>query len=311
MVFGWLGLMLMLLHFPNGELHPPVAAPWIYGLLVLNLIMLNLNFLSTAIFEIPSQMANPYALLAIEPISAPILVLAIPLYTPFLAMVLVSPLFRYRKSSYRERLQIKWMALFAGAFILYVVLGLIIYPVLTGGQMMNPGNSLFALFFYIAVGLFPPCAIGVAVLRHRLWDLDLIIRRTLVYSTLTVVLTLVYFGSVTLFQNVFTTASRQQSPTAVVLSTLVIAALFTPLRKGIQERIDRRFYRKKYDAEQVLSTFSSILREEVDLDYLTSSIQGVVEATLQPVHVSLWLLRAGRRNQTLSPEAKNEDTSIH
>ena len=311
MVFGWIGLMLMLLHFPSGEIHPPGIADWIYRLLGLNITITSLIFFSTAVFQIPSQMANPYALPALQPYAELINGVGILLLIPILALAMVSPVLRYRKCSYRERQQLKWLGLFAGSFVVYILVGLIAYPLLTGGQTMNPGDNLFALIFYIAVGLFPPIAIGVAVLRHHLWDIDLIIRRTLVYSTLTVILSLVYFGSVTLLQNLFTTASRQQSPTAVVLSTLVIAALFTPLRRGIQEWIDRRFYRKKYDAEQVLAGFSTVLREEVDLDNLTNSIQGVVEGTLQPAHVSIWLVQADHRKKQTYLEIRSENPTRH
>jgi hypothetical protein len=309
MIFGWAGFMLMLAHFPSGEIHPPVLAPWIYRLLGFTILVNNLMFFSTAILQVPSQMANPYLMPALQPYAGLISGIAILVWTPLLVLILLSPVLRYRKGNYRERQQIKWLALFTGSFLLYVLVGLIVYPLLTGGPVMYPGNSLFALIFYITVGLFPPLAIGVAVLRHRLWDLDLIIRRTLVYSTLTVILSMIYFTSVTLLQELFTTASGQQSPTAVVLSTLVIAASFTPLRRAIQERIDRRFYRRKYDAEQVMTSFSRILKEEVDLDYLTNSIQGVVEGTLQPAHVSLWLRQAGGQNKTPFSEATRGDTT--
>ena len=311
MVFGWLGLMLMLVHFPSGVIHPPVIASWIYRWLGLNVIMISLLFLNTAIFEVPSAMANPFYLPGLQPYTELINGLALLLFIPIIVLALVSPALRYRQGSYRERQQIKWLVLFAGSFVVYSLVGLIVYPLLTGGEIMNPGDSLFALIFYIIVGLFPPVAIGVAVLRHRLWDIDLIIRRTLVYSTLTVILSLIYFGSVTLLQNLLTTASGQQSPTAVVLSTLVIAALFTPLRRGIQERIDRRFYRRKYDAEQVMSAFTAILKEEVDLDYLRNSIQGVVEGTLQPAHVSLWLRKADHPKKNPYLEVSSEGSTRH
>jgi hypothetical protein len=154
------------------------------------------------------------------------------------------------------------------------------------------GNNLFGIFFYIFTGLFPPIAIGVAVLRHRLWDIDIIIHRTLVYSILTVSLTVVFFGSVALLQSLFTTVIGHQSPAAIMLSTLAIVLLFTPLRRGIQERIDHRFYRHKYDAEQVLADFGTTLRDEADLESLTNSILGVIEETMQPTHLSLWLRKA-------------------
>jgi hypothetical protein len=174
----------------------------------------------------------------------------------------------------------------------FTILVLILYPLLTGNEVMNPGDNLFGMLFFTITYSFPPVAIGVAVLRHRLWDIDIIIHRTLVYSILTVSLTVLFFGSVALLQSLFTTVIGHQSPAAIVLSTLAIAMLFTPLRRGIQERIDRRFYRHKYDAEQVLADFGTTLRDEADLDSLTNSILGVVGETMQPTQVSLWLCKA-------------------
>jgi K+-sensing histidine kinase KdpD len=158
------------------------------------------------------------------------------------------------------------------------------------------------LLFFIFIGLFPPLAIGVAVLRYRLWDIDLLIRRTLVYSILTVILTLIYFGSVVSLQELSQLITRQQeSPVATVLSTLAIAALFSPLRRRIQARVDHRFYRQKYNAEQVLANFSTTLREEVNLEQLTDSILEVVRETMQPIHVSLWLSQASSPKSRAAP----------
>jgi hypothetical protein len=292
--FGWPGLFLMVLHFPDGQIYPPGAARWTYRLLGTFFAMTNLIFLSWATLAVPAGMANPFHLPALAPYAEQINGLGLLLGSPILVLALVSPVLRFRKGSPRERLQIKWLALFAGASITYVILGLVVYPLFTGGETMNPGTDISAMIFYLTTGLFPPLAIGLAVLRHRLWDIDLIIRRTLVYSILTVCLTLVYFGSVVVLQQLFTTATGRQSPAAIVLSTLAIAALFTPFRRRIQTFIDRRFYRRKYNAERVLATFGSTLREKVDLDQLTNSIQGVVEETMQPAHLSLWLRRGDR-----------------
>jgi hypothetical protein len=290
MVFGWLGLFLMLLHFPDGKIYPSGAATWIYNLLAIFIPLPSLIFLSTASFRDPSQMANPFHLPYLQKYSELITGAGILSFSPIILMAFISPVLRYRKGSPRERQQIKWLALFAGFFVLYTLLGLIAYPLLTGGQVMNPGTSLFAVFFYLTTGLFPPLAIGVAVLRYRLWDIDILIRRTLVYSILTVVLTLVFFGSVVLLQELSQIITQQQeSPVATVLSTLTIAALFIPIRQRIQSFIDRRFYRQKYNAEQVLAAFSATLRDEVELDLLTNSILGVARETLQPEHASLWL----------------------
>ena len=136
-----------------------------------------------------------------------------------------------------------------------------------------------------------PAAIGIAVLRYRLYEIDVVINRTLVYGPLTAMLVVVYFGVVVGLQAVFRalTEQEQQPQLAVVVSTLVIAALFNPLRRRIQSFIDRRFYRKKYDARKTLEEFSVKLREETDLQTLNSDLVGVVQETMQPAHVSLWL----------------------
>ena len=205
-------------------------------------------------------------------------------------MVPVSLVLRVRKGSILERQQIKWLALFGAILAAGTILGFIVYPLITGGEMFSREDTLFSLLFFFSMGLFPALAIGVAVLRYRLWDIDIIIRRTLVYSILTGFLTLVYFGSVVLLQELFQLITGQnQSPVATVLSTLAIAALFTTFRRRIQSVIDRRFYRQKYNAEKVLAAFSTTLRHEVDPDHLTKSILAVVEETMQPAHLSLWI----------------------
>ena len=136
-----------------------------------------------------------------------------------------------------------------------------------------------------------PVFTGIAILRYRLYDIDIIINRTLVYGSLTLLLALVYFGGVTATQAIFRTLSgqEQQPQLAIVISTLVIAALFNPLRGRIQAFIDRRFYRKKYDAAKTLEAFSFRLREETDLQALNGELTRVVRETMQPEHVSVWL----------------------
>jgi hypothetical protein len=149
---------------------------------------------------------------------------------------------------------------------------------------------LFGLTFALV-----PAAIGLAILRYRLWDIDVVIRRTLVYSILTGLLALTYFGAVLVLQNVFRALTGQtQNSLAAVLSTLAIAALFVPLRSRVQRAIDRRFFRSKYDAARALGGFAASARDETDLDNLSAQLVRVVDDTMQPAQVSLWL-RPGRQ----------------
>jgi hypothetical protein len=130
---------------------------------------------------------------------------------------------------------------------------------------------------------------GIAITRYRLYEIDLIINRTLVYGSLTAMLVALYFGGIVVLQRLFVLLTSQKSTLAVVASTLVIAALFTPLRLRIQSFIDRRFYRRKYDTRKTLEAFSAQLRNETDLGALSAELVGVVRETMQPAHVSLWL----------------------
>jgi hypothetical protein len=192
-----------------------------------------------------------------------------------------------RKGRAVERQQIKWL-LFAGTifFVGNILKNTVFSPL--GGVSWG----LWVGYLLVAVGgLGGPIAIGVAILRYRLYEIDTLINRTLVYAALTATLALIYFGGVAASEAIFRgiTGQDEQPQLAIVVSTLVIAALFNPLRRSIQSFIDRRFYRSKYDAAKTLEAFSAKLRDETDLDALSGDLVGVVKDTMQPAHVSLWL----------------------
>lgn len=192
---------------------------------------------------------------------------------------ILSLLIRFLRSRGDERAQMKWLVYTA---VMSISIMLLLSFVL--GE-----DSLFLGIFSSAIPIYLTIAIGIAILRHQLFDIDIIIRRTLQYALLTGLLIFVYFGLVITLQNVYASISNQQSPIIIVISTLVIAALFNPLRNRIQDFIDRRFYRRKYDAQRALSSFASAARDEVDMDNLTAELLKVVDESLQPERVSLWL----------------------
>jgi hypothetical protein len=158
---------------------------------------------------------------------------------------------------------------------------------LVGGD--TPLTLLFLKVGFALSFMLIPLSIGVAVLRSHLFDIDILINRTLVYGSLTAMLVAVYFVAIVVLQRIFVGLTGQESTLAVVVSTLVIAALFNPLRRRIQSFIDRRFYRRKYDARKTLEAFSSQLRDETDLEALNDDLVGIVRETMQPAHASLWL----------------------
>jgi hypothetical protein len=204
-------------------------------------------------------------------------------------VALGSQVYRYwRVSGPVPRQQTKWLVgMILAALVIDLPLSVLSPP---KGSLAFMAELTFNYLFTLTIWL----AVAIAIMRYRLWDIDLIIRRTLVYSTLTVVLALVYFGGVVVLQTLFgALTGGRQSPLVVVLSTLFIAGLFAPLRRRIQVIIDRRFYRHKYDSARTLATFGASLRDEVALDQLQSQLVAVVDETMQPAHVSLWLPTAG------------------
>jgi hypothetical protein len=167
--------------------------------------------------------------------------------------------------------------------------GFLVFPLV---DVLHPGVLLASLLtntaFFVLL-LFIPISIAIAILRYRLYEIDLLINRVLVYGSLTATLVGLYFGGIVVLQRLFVLLTGQQSTLAVVASTLLIAGLFNPLRRRIQSFIDRRFYRRKYDARKTLEEFSAQLRDETDLNALSDDLVGVVRETMQPAHVSLWL----------------------
>jgi hypothetical protein len=200
--------------------------------------------------------------------------------------------YRYlRVYNHVQRQQTKWLVYALSVYVVIVVLFLVIGGLVPAfSQPDSPyrlARATMNTLFFILI----PLSIGLAILRYRLWDIDLIIHRTLVYGSLTALLALVYFGLVIGLQALVRlfTGQVSQSPVVIVASTLAIAALFHPLRKRIQTIIDRRFYRRKYDAAKTVAAFSATLRQEVDLEQLREQLLAVVQETMQPSHVSLWL----------------------
>jgi len=187
---------------------------------------------------------------------------------------------RFRRAAGEQRQQIKWLALAA----VFAAVGWV-FSSLTYETKLEAAGILLVLFSFLGI----PLAVGIAVLKYRLYEVDLLINRTLVYGSLTATLVALYFGAVVLLQRIFVTLTGQQSTLAVVASTLLIAALSNPLRRRVQAFVDRRFYRSKYDTRKTLEAFSARLRDETDLDALSDDLVGVVRETTQPAHVSLWL----------------------
>jgi len=196
----------------------------------------------------------------------------------------ISLFIRLRRARDLERQQIKW---FVYATALTICGGILTYPVseAIGSQWLK-----WIGFVPFIVGVMAiPISMGIAILRYRLYEIDILINRTLVYGALTAILAVVYFGGIVLLQGVFVALTGERSTLAVVASTLAIAALFIPMRRRVQGFVDRRFYRRKYDAAKTLEAFSVKLRDETDLDALSDDLVGVVRETMQPAHVSLWL----------------------
>jgi hypothetical protein len=284
-IYSWvwvpaLGFIVFLpLLFPNGRLPSPRWRPFAW----LSVLLAGAGTIMAAFSPGPGvglSIHNPFGMESLPNLNEQLQALMFALI--FVASA--SLVWRLYHARGVERQQIKWVA-YAGALgggaslPTYTVLEAVDLPWL---QMVGHVPALVGI-----VGV--PTAVGIAITRYRLYDIDILINRTLVYGTLTAMLVAVYIGGIVLSQRLFVLLTGQQSTLAVVASTLVIAALFNPLRRRIQFFVDRRFYRRRYDARKTLEIFSARLREETDLDALSDDLVDVVRETMQPAHISLWL----------------------
>jgi hypothetical protein len=293
---GLLGIYLILL-FPDGQLPSRGWRPLALFSGAVIVLLSVAEGLAPGPLENQGGVRNPFGIEAL-----PWLVGVAQIITPLLPLCIlasaVSMVLRFRRSRGEVRQQIKWVAFVTSLVGLLYLCAMIVSQllfVLRGGGSLPPTPWWLDLLFSVAVLGFAavPVAIGFAVLRYRLYDIDIIINRTLVYGSLTAMLVAIYLSGVATTQLLYRTLTgqEQQPQFAVVVSTLAIAALFNPLRHRIQSFIDRRFYRRKYNARKTLEEFSAKLRDETDLETLNRDLAGVIDETLQPAHISLWLRR--------------------
>lgn len=276
--------------FPSGRLPSP-RWRWLVGVIVLaagmNVVLPILTpgfiyvYRGDEAFSLP--VSNPTGWAVRPPAFAAVLGQSWTLAILAYLAAIVAGLVRYRRARGDERQQLKWFAYFAALSLLILLLSVF------GSLVPAVGEVAWVRAFdelgLVVVTIGAPVAAGIAILRYRLYDIDQIINRTLVYGLLTAALSLIYFGSVAVLQRVFVS----QSPLVLVASTLLIAVLFAPLRARLQATIDRRFHRRRYDAQRVLQAFSATIRDEVNVDRLSDAFQAVVQQVVEPTAISLWL----------------------
>jgi hypothetical protein len=286
---GLLGIYLVLL-FPDGSL--PSKRWRVLAWLSATVIVLGSAGIALRPGRLPDLggVRNPFGLeghfWVVDVMSAAVLLFPLCLLASALSLVM-----RFLRSGGEERGQIKWIA-FAASVVGVGFFSVIIGDFFIPSDAAGGARPLWQRLLEDAVTLSfagVPIAVGIAVLKYRLYDIDVLINRTLVYGPLTAMLIAFYFGGIVVLQRLFVILTGQQSTLAIVASTLLIAALFNPLRRRIQSFIDRRFYRRKYNARRTLEAFSVKLRDETDLGALNDELVGVVRETMQPSHVSLWL----------------------
>jgi hypothetical protein len=277
----WMSIIpLLFLLFPTGRL--PSKRWWPFTGLIILAYLVMMIFLWQSPSAAFTPLPNPFqatgaAGQTIDNITSTALTFILFFAIPVSALSVVV---RAARAKGPERQQYKWLGLASFLLIATILLNSEIVPLLPGTL-----DALLEAAAYAGV----PLAVGIAVMRYRLWDIDVIIRKTVLYAVVTILLGVVYTVLVLIFQGIFTRVTGQDSPAALVLSTLAIAGLFTPLRRWVQSFIDRRFYRRKYDAEQVLNRFAQTARDETDLETLTAELVGVIQETMEPEFVTLWL----------------------
>jgi hypothetical protein len=289
----WITYLLLLLYFPDGKPYFRRAGTWmgrawllLFGIVWLLTILPSRTVHYSAVNtnnSIDNTIRNPFYVPGLEGL-VPVGVAITSIFASFyLLFILVSLVVRYRAGGMRERHQLKWL-LWGG--LIWIVPQAVI-PLLPG--LPPAAASALAAYGIVGATILPVLTIGPAILLNNLWDIDVIIRRTLIYTVLTASLGLIYWGGVVALQSLLRPLTGEGNDLAIVATTLAVAALFLPLRRFIQRVIDRRFFRRKYDAAHTLAAFGQVARDEVDLDALTSKLIGVVEETMQPERVSLWL----------------------
>jgi uncharacterized membrane protein YcgQ (UPF0703/DUF1980 family) len=277
---GWfLIVTFLLLLFPAGKLPSPRWRPVLWGAVGFVVLYTLSSWLTPKTNELRlTSVSHP---LGLEYKSMGLLYEFVNITFPLLIVACgMAVIVRFRRSRGDERQQLKW---FAYAVTVMTVVFVIWFSFALAG-LIAPSSVMYDVPL---IGL--PVATGIAILKHRLYDIDVIINRTLVYGSLTATLVALYFGAIVVLQRFFVLLTGQQSTVAVVASTLLIAAMFTPMRRRIQGLIDRSFYRSKYDSRKTLEAFSARLRDETDLNAVSDDLVGVVRETMQPAHVSLWL----------------------
>ena len=287
---GLMGTFLVLL-YPDGHLPSPRWRPVAWVCAATIVLGTSAIILSPGAMEespVPTT-TNPLAWQAGEPLLVVLQVAVLPLLPLGIVACAVALVRRFRSSQGVERLQLKWLAL-VGAVValLYLLTMLAVLVVSTTDLSATAWVQVLQLVSLLSFALVP-VAIGIAVLRHGLYDIGVVINRALVYGGLTATLAGVYLGSVLLLQLVLSPLT-QQSDLAVAGSTLAVAGLFGPARRRIQRSVDRRFYRSRYDMARTADEFAARLRHEVDLDAVGSDLRGAVDESLRPTHVSLWVV---------------------